>query len=99
MVTAHAFALLDSYINGFALSETSLPITGPEAVTEVADSMMHLFEPAAHPHLLEFTTEHVLAPGYAYGAEFEYGLDLLLDGLQRAIGDHGTGAGGSGPRR
>ena len=26
--------------------------------------------------------EHVLQPGYDYGDEFEYGLDLILDGLE-----------------
>jgi hypothetical protein len=27
--------------------------------------------------------EHVLKPGNAYGDEFEYGLDLILDALER----------------
>jgi hypothetical protein len=31
--------------------------------------------------------EHALQPGYSYSNEFEYGLDLVLDGLERA---HGT---------
>jgi len=31
-------------------------------------------------------TEHVMRPGYDYGAEFAYGLDLILDGLERALG-------------
>ena len=69
---------------GFALSEAALPINGPETVTEVADQMMHLFDPGRYPHLLEFTVEHVLRPGYDFGAEFEFGLDLVLDGLQRS---------------
>jgi hypothetical protein len=25
----------------------------------------------------------VLKPGYEYGAEFDFGLDLILDGLER----------------
>jgi hypothetical protein len=29
--------------------------------------------------------EHVLRPGYDYGEEFEFGLDLILDGLDRAL--------------
>jgi hypothetical protein len=37
-----------------------------------------------HPHLFELTTEHVLQPGYAYGDEFRFGLDLILDGLLAA---------------
>jgi hypothetical protein len=36
------------------------------------------------PHLSEFTVEHVLQPGYDYGSEFEFGLDLVLDGLEKA---------------
>lgn len=79
--TAHAYALLDSYIFGFALSEASLPINGPETVAEVAESMMFQVLAEAYPHLLEFTTEHILKPGYDFGAEFEFGLNLILDGL------------------
>jgi AcrR family transcriptional regulator len=84
-MTAHAFALIDSYVFGFALSEAALPINGPETVTEVAESMMHLFDAAAYPHLVEFSTEHILKPGYDFGAEFEFGLDLILDALAGSI--------------
>ncbi|MBA2558069.1 MAG: TetR/AcrR family transcriptional regulator, partial [Chloroflexi bacterium] len=34
-------------------------------------------------HLLEMLTDHVMTPGYDFADEFEYGLDLLLDGLER----------------
>jgi hypothetical protein len=44
------------------------------------------FEPGAYPHLTELTVEHVLQPGYDYADEFAFGLDLLLDGLERARG-------------
>jgi AcrR family transcriptional regulator len=87
LMTAHAFALLDSYIYGFALSEASLPINGPETVTEVAESMMHQYLAQDYPHLSEFSTEHILKPDYDFGAEFDYGLDLVLDGLTRALAD------------
>ena len=36
-MTAHAFALIDTYVYGFALSEAALPINGPETVAEVAE--------------------------------------------------------------
>jgi AcrR family transcriptional regulator len=84
-MTAHAFALLDSYIYGFALSEASLPINGPETVTEVAEQMMLQYLVVDYPHLAEFSVEHVLKPGYDFGSEFEFGLDLILDGLARSI--------------
>ena len=37
-----------------------------------------------HPHLVELAISHVLKPGYSYGDEFEFGLELILDGLERA---------------
>jgi AcrR family transcriptional regulator len=92
-MVAHAYALMDSYVFGFALSEAALPINGPETVTEVADQMMHLFDPAEYPHLVEFSVGHVLKPGYDFGLEFEFGLDLLLDGLQRSAEAEGIAVG------
>jgi AcrR family transcriptional regulator len=86
-MTAHAFALLDSYIFGFALSEESLPINGPESVAEVAESMMLQYLARDYPDLAEFSAEHVMQPGYDFGAEFGFGLDLILDGLGRAVAD------------
>ena len=85
-LTAHAFALIDSYVYGFALSEAALPIHGPDSVADIAESMMQqVFDPAAYPHLLEFTTEHVMRPGYDFGSEFEFGLTVILDGLAESI--------------
>ena len=46
--------------------------------------IMAQFPADEYPHLTEFTVEHVLQPGYDYGDEFEFGLDLILDGLERA---------------
>jgi AcrR family transcriptional regulator len=88
-MTAHAYALLDSYIYGFALSEASLPINGPESVAEVAGSMMQEYDTEAYPHLLEFSMEHILKPDYDFGSEFEFGLDVILDGLSRSIPEDG----------
>ena len=90
-LTAHAFALIDSYVFGFALSENALPIHGPDSVADTAASMMHLFDAEAYPALLEFTMEHVMRPDYDFGEEFSYGLDLILDGLAGSRADPGVG--------
>lgn len=87
--TAHAYALLDSYIYGFALSEAALPINGPETVAEVATAMIEKQPLDDYPHLVEFSTEHILQPGYDFGSEFQFGLDLILDGLARSIIEQG----------
>ncbi|HET7397592.1 MAG TPA: TetR/AcrR family transcriptional regulator C-terminal domain-containing protein [Intrasporangium sp.] len=81
-LTAHAFAVIDSYVFGFAVSEAALPIHGPASVAEVAESMMGRFSTGEFPHLVEFATQHILQPGYDFGDEFDFGLELILDGLE-----------------
>ncbi len=83
-LAAHAFSALDSYIYGFALQEASLPFDTPQETAEVAQTILAQLPPDAYPHLAELTVEHVLRPGYDYGKEFTFGLDLILDGLERA---------------
>jgi AcrR family transcriptional regulator len=83
-LTAHAYSALDSYIYGFALQEASLPFQTPEETAAVAETIMSEFTADAYPHLTELAVGHVLQPGYDYGDEFGFGLDLLLDGLERA---------------
>ncbi len=80
---AHAYALLDAYVYGFALTKMNLPFDTPEEVAEVAQSMLEPFPLNDYPHLLEMLTDHVMTPGYDFADEFEFGLDLILDGLER----------------
>jgi AcrR family transcriptional regulator len=84
-LTAHAYALLDSYIYGFVHTELALPFQTTQETHEVAGAIFDQLPDGAFPHLVELTREHVLKPGYAYGNEFEFGLDLILDGLERAL--------------
>jgi AcrR family transcriptional regulator len=81
-LAAHAYSLLDSYLYGFALEEAALPFD-PDTVGEVAEAILARFPAEEYPYLAELTTEHVLQPGYDYGNEFEFGLHLILDGLER----------------
>ena len=83
-LAAHAYALLDSYIYGFALQEASLPFGTGEEAAQVAHQISAEFASGQYPYLTEMATEHVLRPGYDYGDEFVIGLDLILDGLAAA---------------
>ena len=84
-MAAHSYSALDSYIYGFALTRMNLPFeNGGGEVVDVAESMLEPFPVDTYPNLVEFITEHAMKPGYQYGNEFEYGLDLILDGLERA---------------
>ena len=82
-LTAHAYSLLDSYIYGFALQEASLPFGTTEETAQVAQDIAGQMPAGEYPHLAELVTAHALQPGYQYGREFEIGLDLILDALER----------------
>jgi AcrR family transcriptional regulator len=83
-LAAHAFSAIDSYLYGFAMQELNLPFQTPEETAAMAKTFLDHFPAQEYPHLAEFTVDHVLRPGYDYGDEFGYGLDLILDGLERA---------------
>jgi len=85
-LTAHAYSALDSYIYGFALQQASLPFESAEQAAEVADEILGRAVAESYPRLAEIAAEHVMKPGYSYAAEFEFGLDVLLDGLARSAG-------------
>lgn len=82
VMTAHAYALIDAYIYGFALQEASLPATSGEEMASLAETIIEPLGANEYPYLTELTAEHVLLPGYDFGDEFDFGLDLILDGLE-----------------
>lgn len=86
--TAHAYAIVDSFLYGFAMQEDNLPFSGDAPIIELdqlAEGLIEAFPEGAYPHFLEFTVDHALKPGYSFGASFEFGLDLILDGLERLL--------------
>ena len=84
----HAFSAMDSYIYGFALQEKTLPFDTPEESAEVLDARARVLteehpSPAGeYPYLFEIL-EEFRKSGYDYKEEFEFGLDLILDGIER----------------
>ena len=45
--------------------------------------MLEPYLPGAFDTLSGFINEHAVQPGYDYRHEFEYGLDLILDAIDR----------------
>jgi AcrR family transcriptional regulator len=83
-MAVHAYSIMDSYIYGFALQEESLPSDLPaeaearrEAVAGDNPSVAEEF-----PHLAEVVAE-LQKSGFDYNEEFEWGLDLILEGIER----------------
>ncbi|GAA2013769.1 TetR/AcrR family transcriptional regulator [Microbacterium ulmi] len=89
----HAMSLLDSYVQGFAQQEASLPLDPAGDIAAATEEIMaqqaHMAE--TFPNLADMAAELILKPGYAYGNEFDFGLELVLDGLAAAHAeDHGV---------
>ena len=82
-MAAHAFSVMDGYIYGFALQQVNLPSHTPAESAELAENILRELPAERYPHLAEMIVEHALKPGYDYAKEFEFGLDLILDGLER----------------
>ena len=84
-MVAHAYSLLDGYIYGFALTRMNMPFDTEADMDAMAHQMFEPFPANEYPNLAEFVNTHVLKPGYDYAEEFEYGLDVILDGLEAAL--------------
>jgi AcrR family transcriptional regulator len=86
-MTVHAYSVQDAYIYGFALQETDMSSQTADDFAAEAQRQMHEYEAvlADYPHLVEVVGGHVAKAGYDYATEFLFGLDLILDGLDRRL--------------
>jgi hypothetical protein len=84
-MAAHAFSVIDGYVYGFALQQINIPLQSRDQVAEVGENILSRLA-GEYPHLAEMITEHAMKPGYDYADEFEFGLDLILDGVERLRG-------------
>jgi AcrR family transcriptional regulator len=80
-MTGHAFAVLDAFIYGFVLQQVSMPIESDAPVEQLGEDILAQLPADAYPHFVELTVGHAMQPGYAFADEFDYGLDLILEGL------------------
>jgi AcrR family transcriptional regulator len=79
----HAYSVQDAYIYGFALQERDTAFETPDSAGEAAQrraAMIGALED--YPHLAEITRK-LPESGYDNAVAFEWGLDLILDGLER----------------
>ncbi len=86
-MAGHAMSLLDSYVQGFAQQEATLPLDPSGDIGAATEDIIAQQESMAEafPHLADMAAGLILKPGYAYGNEFDFGLTLILDGIEAAI--------------
>ncbi len=77
----HAQWVLDSYLYGHALQLATLPFEGAEELAAMAeDVFLPQLDPDTHPYLTE-TAQALAATGYDPAAEFDVGLEVVLDAV------------------
>ena len=81
-LVAHAYAIIDAFVYGFAVQEASLPSGDAGELDEVAQQILEAMPADEYPNLVAFMAEHVMQPDYDFATSFEVGLDLVLDGIE-----------------
>jgi AcrR family transcriptional regulator len=82
-MAVHAYSLQDAYIYGFALQERDLGFETADSAGEAAQRRARMIGALdGYPYLAEIATK-LPGSGYDNDVEFAWGLDLILDGLDR----------------
>jgi AcrR family transcriptional regulator len=90
-LTYHGYHALDSHILGFTLwqlghSAAAKAFRGEKDLADFAANVLRQLRAGDYPYLAEHAEQHLTAPNDDGAREFEFGLDLILDGLKRASG-------------
>jgi AcrR family transcriptional regulator len=88
-LTYHAYHALDSHVLGFTMWQlghlaAAKSLGNGEDLADLAARFVGELRAGGYPHLAEHAEQHVAAPSDESEGEFEFGLDLILDGLKRA---------------
>jgi AcrR family transcriptional regulator len=83
-MAVHAYSVMDSYIYGFAQLEKTLPSDIPAEAEVRHDAVLDANPEYAEkfPYLVQIPLE-LRKINYDYSQEFEFGLNLILDAIQR----------------
>lgn len=84
-MAARAFSVIDAYVYGFALTERNLPFdpAGGEQTRDFVAQVMPALAP--YPHLAELVRHQTSGGDYSFSTQFDLGLDIILDELERRL--------------
>jgi AcrR family transcriptional regulator len=82
-LTDHAYHALDSHIMGFTLWVVSMNLGTEEDLAKMAEQFLRELPIDDLPHLAEHIQQHMKPRDPSDEGEFAFGLDLILDGLER----------------
>lgn len=84
-MTARAFSALDSYIYGFARQKLNMSAGRDSKSEQAAETFLRALPADEYPSLREMVVEYAMNSSHDERADFEFGLNLILDGLQRRL--------------
>ncbi len=83
------FSVLDSYIYGFGIQEFNFSALSELSAEERAAAILGYVPPDEYPHLHRMASR-AAEVGYDAEADFAFGLEVILDGLERMLDDTGS---------
>ena len=84
-MSARAFSILDSYIYGFGRQQLNISAGSDMPPEEMAEAFLDAIPADEYPYLREMVVDYALTSGNDEGADFEFGISLILDGLERLL--------------
>lgn len=85
-LAVHTFAAVDAYVYGCAITESGLPFEDvPGAESDFADRVAP--DPEQYPNVARMLGELLGDRTYSFSSEFDAGLELLLDSVERRLDD------------
>ncbi len=85
-MSARAFSIVDSYIYGFGRQQLNLASGGDMAPEEMAAAFRQAIPADEYPYLTEMVVDYAMTSGNDEHADFQFGIGLILDGLERLLG-------------
>lgn len=87
---SRAFSVLDSYIYGFGIQQMNFSGSGDHAPEEMAEAILASIPAEEYPYLHQMASL-AMQMGYDEEADFAFGLEIILDGLERVLGESESG--------
>jgi AcrR family transcriptional regulator len=82
---ARAFSLIDSYVYGFGIQQFNFSAGSEAPPEEMAEAILAIIPAEEYPYLHRMAS-HAMQVGYDAEADFDFGLEIILDGLERILG-------------
>lgn len=83
---SRGFSILDSYIYGFGIQTANMSSGGDATPEEMAEAILAAIPPDEYPYLHRMAL-HAARAGYDVEADFAFGLEVILSGLERILAE------------